>query len=318
MMNRRQLFNTSLRAGILVGLGGPAFVAAQDAGKRKFAIDLTPGAIGVKADPRALLDLAAENGFESVQPNSGFLASLDTAARKEYVAALGEKGLRWGAAGLPVDFRQDEETFRAGLSDLPKHAAALRDAGATRVGTWLKPYHDSLTYRANFDQHVSRLEEVTKVLGDHGLRFGLEYVGTKTLWTSSRHSFIHSMAEAKELIAAIDQPTLGFVLDSWHWFTAGETADDILTLTNDDVVACDLNDAPSGIPVEEQLDNQRELPAATGVIDVAAFLQSLAKIGYDGPVRAEPFNKPLNQLEDGPAAEATANAIRKAVAQAGL
>lgn len=317
-MNRRQLFKTSLRAGILVGLGGPALGAAQDAGKRKFAIDLTPGAIGVKADPRALLDLAAENGFESIQPNSGFLASLDPAGRREYAEALGAKGLRWGAAGLPVDFRQDEETFRVGMSDLPKHAAALRDVGATRVGTWLKPYHDSLTYQANFDQHVSRLGEVTKVLADHGVRFGLEYVGTKTLWTSSRHSFIHSMTEAKELIAAINQPTLGFVLDSWHWFTAGETADDILTLTNDDVVACDLNDAPAGIPVEEQLDNQRELPAATGVIDVAAFLQALAKIGYDGPVRAEPFNKPLNQLEDGPAAKATADAIREAIAQAGL
>lgn len=317
-MNRRQLFKASLQAGILTGLGGPALVAAQDSGKRKFTIDLTPGAIGVKADPQSLLDLAAANGFESVQPNSGYLASLDAAARQEYVAALREKGLRWGAAGLPLDFRQTEETFRTGMADLPKHAAALRDAGATRVGTWLKPYHDSLTYRANFDQHVSRLGEVTKLLADHGLRFGLEYVGTKTLWTSSRHSFIHSMAETKELIAAINQPTLGFVLDSWHWFTAGETAEDILTLTNDDVVACDLNDAPSGIPVEEQLDNQRELPATTGVIDVAAFLQSLVKIGYDGPVRAEPFNKPLNQLEDGPAAKATADGIRKAITRAGL
>ena len=319
-MERRQLLKKTLGAGLALGFNGTRGFA-QDAAKsagRKFTIDLTPGSIGIKADPKALFDLALANGFESIQPNSGFLASLDSGARKDYAATVKEKGLAWGSAGLPVDFRQDEETFQGGMKELPSHAAALQEVGATRINTWLKPYHDSLTYRANFQQHVDRLGEVTKVLADHGVRFGLEYVGTKTLWTSSKYAFIHTMAEAKELIAEIDQPTLGFVIDSWHWFTAGETADDILTLTNKDVVACDLNDAPTGIPIEEQLDNQRELPAATGVIDVAAFLQALVKIGYDGPVRAEPFNKPLNQLEDGPAAEATANAIRKAIGQAGV
>lgn len=317
MISRRHFLSTSLAAGLAVSHSGSrAF--AEASGKRKFTIDLNPGAIGVGADPKGLLELADEYGFESVAPNSGFLAGLDSAGRKDYAAQMKEKGLKWGSAGLPVDFRKDEAKFQSGMEELPKHAAALQEVGANRVNTWLMPFHDSLTYRANFDQHVARLSEVNKVLADHGVRFGLEYVGTRTLWTSSRYSFIHTMAEAKELIAAVDQPTLGFVLDSWHWFTAGETAEDILTLSNDDVVACDLNDAPAGIPVEEQIDQKRELPAATGVIDVAPFLQALVKIGYDGPVRAEPFNQPLRELEDGPAAEATANAIRKAFSQAGV
>lgn len=314
-MNRRKLLQNALLAAPVLGV---PIAARAESVKRKFTVDLTPGAIGVKAKPDELIGLAAASGFESIQPNAQFLASLDAAQRKEYVEKLHAKGLVWGAAGMPVDFRQDEETFRKGIGELPKLAAAMQDAGVTRTGTWLKPYHDSLTYLENFHQHAKRLKEVTKILADHGLRFGLEYVGTKTLWTSSRYSFIHSMAEAKELIAEIDQPTLGFVLDSWHWFTAGESADDIQTLTNGDIVACDLNDAPTGIPVEEQLDNKRELPAATGVIDVASFLQALAKVGYDGPVRAEPFNQPLRELDDSPAAEATATAIRKAISQAGV
>lgn len=297
----------------------PAFSRGQDSTKkRKFTIDLTPGAIGVVADPRSVIELAAKHGFESVQPNGSFLGGLDPAERKEFAGELEAKGLVWGAAGLAVDFRGDDEVFRSGMKVLPKTAEALRDAGVTRVGTWLKPFHDTLTYRRNFQQHVSRLGEVTRVLADHGLRFGLEYVGTKTLWTSQRYSFIHSMAETKELIAEIDQPTLGFVLDSWHWFTAEESAEDILTLTNDDVVACDLNDAPTGIPLEEQLDGQRELPAATGVIDIKAFLTAVTAIGYDGPVRAEPFNQPLRKLDDDPAAAATVSAIRKAIEMAGV
>ena len=37
----------------------------------------------------------------------------------------------------------------------------------------------------------------------------------------------------------------------------------------------------------------RRLPGATGVIDIAGFLQTLREIGYDGPVTPEPFEKRL-------------------------
>lgn len=316
MTTRRNALRISFAGVALAGVRPIRGVAAE--GKRKFTIDLTPGAIGVEAKGRTVIDLANRHGFESIQPDTAFLMSLDSKERKDFAAELRAKKLSWGAAGLPVDFRNDEAVFKGGVAALPKVAAALREVGATRVGTWLKPFHEELTWLANFRQHVERLGEITRVLGDHGLRFGLEYVGTKTLWTRASHSFIHTMAETKELIAEVGEPNLGFVLDSWHWFTAGETADDIRTLENKDVMACDLNDAPKGIPVEEQLDNRRELPAATGVIDIEAFLAALVEIGYDGPVRAEPFNQPLRELDDEAAARATAKAIRKAIDVAGV
>ena len=45
--------------------------------------------------------------------------------------------------------------------------------------------------------------------------------------------------------------------------------------------------------------------AATGVIPVAGFLGALLSMGYDGPVRAEPFNQPLNQMDNEAACAAT-------------
>jgi sugar phosphate isomerase/epimerase len=63
-----------------------------------------------------------------------------------------------------------------------------------------------------------------------------------------------------------------------------------------------------------QRDGERELPAATGVIDAAAFLSALVTLGYDGPVRAEPFNKVLNALENEPACAAVSAAMQRAVA----
>lgn len=71
---------------------------------------------------------------------------------------------------------------------------------------------------------------------------------------------------------------------------------------------------PTGIAVADQIDNRRELPMATGVIDIRSFLSALVEIGYNGPVRAEPFNKPLNDLDDEPAVAATAKALNSAFA----
>ena len=42
------------------------------------------------------------------------------------------------------------------------------------------------------------------------------------------------------------------------------------------------------------------------------FLNALVKIGYDGPVRAEPFNQSLRDLEDDPACKATVDSLKKA------
>ena len=80
------------------------------------------------------------------------------------------------------------------------------------------------------------------------------------------------------------------------------------------MVAVDLNDAPKGIPKDQQVDGRRELPCATGVIDVGAFLNALSRIGYDGPVRAEPFNEAVRQMTQDDACEAASRSLKKAFA----
>ena len=50
------------------------------------------------------------------------------------------------------------------------------------------------------------------------------------------------------------------------------------------------------------------------MIDVGAFLKALNEIGYDGPVRAEPFNQALNRMPKEEACAAAAVALKKAFA----
>jgi len=280
--------------------------------KRKFKMSLNPGAIGVRLSQEELLDIAVEYGFEAIVPYPSTLSEWDKDKINEFVDKMSSKNITWGAAGLPMNFRIDKESHLKGLHDLPKYALALQNAGANRMSTWIMPTHSYLTYIKNFNQHAERLKDICKILGDFGIHFGLEYVGPKTLMASQKYSFIRSMAECKELIEAIGESNVGFQLDSFHWFCAGETKEDILSLSKEDIVTVDLNDAREGLSADEQIDQTRELPMATGVVDLKSFMEALVAIGYDGPVRAEPFNQELNDLENADALKKTADAMERA------
>jgi sugar phosphate isomerase/epimerase len=315
-VNRRGFVRRIAFASVAAGAGIAQASATQNSNSktRAMTICLVCGNIGVTADQLQAIELAHRYGFESVEAYGNYLAGLSDGQRADLLASMKSKGIVFGAAGLPVDFRQDERRFEEGLKSLPRIAEGLERAGVDRVGTWISPGHDSLTYLQNLKQHASRLRQVAEILRGHKQRLGLEYVGTLNSRTRRKYQFVHTLAETRELIVEIGLPNVGLVLDSWHWWTAGDTEEDLRSLSAGEVVAVDLNDAPSGIPRPEQIDNRRELPAATGVIDLGTFLKTLRRIGYDGPVRAEPFNKKLNDLDNDEACAATAAAMKKAFA----
>ena len=315
-LSRRSFLTTAGLGAASIAAYRPLPVVALAAGipERRFFVVLSCGRIGVKANFLESVDLAVKHGFEGVDPDAEYFSRLSDDELQKLLNELKAKKLKLGAAGLPGDFRKDEATFSEGLKKLTTVAGILEKAGVTRVTTWIMPCSDELTYLQNFRRHASRLRDCAAILKEHGQRLGLEYVSPKTLWRSQRHPFVHTLSEIKELITAIGTGNVGVQLDSWHWFNAEETDEDLLALHNEDIVTVDLNDEPAGIPLDKQVDSSRELPAATGVIPVKVFLDSLRKIGYDGPIHAEPFNAALRAMPKDEACAATAAAMKKALA----
>jgi sugar phosphate isomerase/epimerase len=314
-MTRRDFF---AHAGAAAGVtfAGSRGTASAHQVERKFTLNLVCGMIGVGAKTQAEVNaFAHKHGFESVEARGEEIARMSADDIARLRDDLQSKRLIWGAAFLPNAARVDAATYSEGIKTLPSIAAGLQKAGVTRIGTWISPGSNDLTYRQNFARHVTRVRETAGIFDGHGVRLGLEYIGTPTLRRKPKHPFIHTMAEARELFAEVQMRNVGMVLDSWHWFTAGDKTDDILALARPDIVAVDLNDAPAGVPVDELLDNQRELPSATGVIGIGAFVTALVRIGYDGPARAEPFNAALNALDDNAACARTIEALQKTVGQ---
>ena len=220
---------------------------------------LLPGAIGVRTSLAEDLELARRHGFTGCHFDIREAADLGA----ERVCTLAEEArIRLAAFGFPLEFRRDETTYGEGLAELPRLAAVAAELGVTRTSTWIMPVSDDLTYRQNFALHASRLAPAAGILTDHGVRLGLEYVGPKTLWSSGRFPFIHTLREMAELCETVG-PNVGYLLDSFHWFTAHETVETLQGLSKDQVVEVHVNDVPD-LPPDEQRDQQRELPGATG------------------------------------------------------
>jgi sugar phosphate isomerase/epimerase len=197
---------------------------------------------------------------------------------------------------LPVVYRLDDEQYTKGLAELPRLAALGRELGATRVGSGVGPSSPDREYATNFEWHVQRLRPIAEVLREHDCRLSVEFIGPKTLRARNPHEFIYTLGGLIELWEAIGTGNVGVTLDVWHLYTSGGSLDDMDRLTNHDVVNVHVNDAPPGIPRDEQIDNRRTLPMETGVLELVGFMQKLKAMGYDGPVTVEPFSQRLNDV----------------------
>jgi len=112
-----------------------------------------------------------------------------------------------------------------------------------------------------------------------------------------------------ELAEAIGTGNVGLLMDSWHWYTSHGTVEELLQLSGKDIVHVHVNDAPAGVEIDQQVDNKRQLPVTSGVIDMKGFVNALVKIGYDGPVECEPFDQELRKMEAGAALQTTIDSL---------
>ncbi len=315
-LNRRSFIKTAAAVTLTAQHLLKKNAAAQESEKlkRKFKMNLNISQVGVKADPFEAIDLAKQYGYQSITPMTDAIIKYPPTRRQQLAEQMKAANLSWGPTGVRPFFSPDQPDLEQKLKQLSKTASILGPIGVTRAFTWLMPGSDTLTYRKNFRLHAERLREICRLLADHNISFGIEYLGTKTLVLRFKYPFVQTLAEARELTAEVGTSNIGIALDSWHWFQAGDTEADILTLKNTDVICADICDAPADVAKNQMPDSPRRLPCTTGVIDVKSFLSGLVKIGYDGPVGTEPFDKSLAEMPTEQAMTTATNAMNTAFA----
>lgn len=264
------------------------------------------GAIGVKASFEEGVQLAAHFGFEGMCLNLGYLRANGPDA---VVQMLEERNLQSAGWGLPVGLLGSDAEFDAQLAQLDEVADLCARAGDLRCVTWPPPASDDMAYAEMFGFLRARLEAVAGLLGRYDVRLGLEFLGPPSLRAGKKHEFIYTMEGMLELCRAVGTGNVGLLVDCWHLHTSGGQMDDVLKLSDGDVVAVHINDVPAGIPLGDLQDLVRCLPGETGIIDARRFLECLQQIGYTGPVIVEPFSERVNQMENDEAIRTTKQAM---------
>ena len=247
--------------------------------------------LNIAHDARTMAPLAAAQGFEAISITPALLADETTAL--EATAFIRDHGLKWGLLPLTADYYfwdVTDEQFDQSLIELTRRAKIAEKIGIRHAynHVWPTSFRE---FDENFDWHVNRVRRVSDILHDHGVRYGLEFLGPHELRRWNKHEFVHSLAGVLAIADAAGGKT-GIAFDTYHWYcsTAG-CPDDVLYMTQhtDRLVAVHLNDAPAGIAVPDQKDMQRCLPMTTGVIDSAAILAGFMKHDNDALYMVEPF-----------------------------
>lgn len=280
---------------------------------------LNPGTLSFSVPFEEALQLAKTHNFAGLDlPMSELVLLAQETSVQNVKDRFDAAGVRPGGWGLPVRYRGPEEVYQEGLAKLPDYAALAQALGSPWCSTGIMPFSDELDYDANMELHVSRLRPAARILADYGCRLGLEFIGPKTMREGHKYAFIWTIEGALEVGRLLGTGNIGLLLDAWHWYTSHGTVEDLERLTADQVVYVHVNDAPTGKAIDEQIDNQRLLPGASGVIDMTSFLQVLARKGFDGPVVVEPFDASLNALPPEERVRKARESLSKIWAQAGL
>lgn len=259
-------------------------------------LNLNSHAVGITGlSFRETTDLAVRHGFAGIDCNVTGFTSVEEA--KQAGDFLRGHGLRWGLFGMPCDVSNcSDEEFERGMTRLRDILPLVKAAGCTRTYNHIWPGSNTREAGQYADWLVHRLTPLVELLGRYGVQYGLEFLGPKHLRDAYRYPSLYTLGEMTRFMSRLPA-NVGIALDSFHWYTSGGTLDDVRALLKGDrIVGVHLNDARPGRTREEQMDQERELPGETGVIDLTGFVRTLRDIGYDGPVIAEPFKPQRDRL----------------------
>lgn len=232
----------------------------------------------------AFPNLAAKVGFPGCDV---MLPSAMKAGADETRRLYESLHLKPAVIDFPVDFRKDDATFRASLSQLDDATAFASAIGCPRMITYILSSAD--VPREQLEPvYRQRFTDSARILAKHNVRLGLEFLGPLHIRKAKPYEFIWRM---NDMLAFAKEcgPNVGLLVDSWHWHHAGATTDDLLKAGRDRIVHVHFNDAPN-LPPDQIRDNQRLLPGE-GVIDLVGFLKALQKVGYSDALSVEVFGR---------------------------
>lgn len=130
------------------------------------------------------------------------------------------------------------------------------------------------------DETMDALRAMNDIAAPRGINLAFEFLGFP--WCSAQ-----TVAQAWEIVTALDLPTVGMVIDTCHFFAGGSTIDSIKAVDARKLAVFHINDVEK-MPREYIKDTHRLFPG-DGVIPLKEIIAAVRSIGYDGVASVEIF-----------------------------
>ena len=179
----------------------------------------------------------------------------------------------------PADPRLRMELFRGSIerfAPVAPGATLVTICGAAPEGN----------YRLAFETAVREYRALAEFAGEHGVRVALEPLNPILM---NVDTFVCTIADAMEIVRAVDHPSFGIFIDVWHVWPDAEAARNI--------VAC--GDRIFGVHVNDWHRPRHYGDRATigqGCIDLPPLLRAIHESGYRGAYTLEIFS--VDRLPD--------------------
>lgn len=269
------------------------------------------GATTGPADVATDLRVAAAAGYQWVELRDAkieaFLAAGGTV--QELRDLVGQAGVRVLSVNALEDATlhagQALDQRRARMEVLCRWAAALEAPFVVVVPSLLpagglpEPRVRALT--------VAALRAHAAVAHGAGVQVGFEFLGFAT-------SSISTLRAARTILAELDDPRVGLVIDAFHFYVGGSRLEDLDGLRGDDVFIVHLDDAADDEP-SRLTDADRLLPGA-GVLPLRSLVARLQALGYRGAYSLELFRPEYWRWDPEVLARRGLAAMQETVAQA--
>jgi len=238
------------------------------------------GATIMRAPIQEDIEIAAECGYHALEIWAG---KLDAYLQTHALETLAERMRRFGLAPWCVNSIEnitcrDAEGRGELLDELRRTVAVARAIGAPAIVVVPGRRPDSYNRHAAIRDAVEVLRTMSDVSGDVGLAF--EFIGRPGC-------SVPTLDMAVEIVARVDRPNVGMVIDMFHFHAGGSSLDDLHNVPVEKLAVVHLNgceDRP-----RDQLTDEHRLYPGEGIIPIASILTALRARGYDGVASVEIF-----------------------------
>ncbi|MDR5695640.1 MAG: sugar phosphate isomerase/epimerase family protein [Armatimonadota bacterium] len=129
-------------------------------------------------------------------------------------------------------------------------------------------------------QSMKALQQIAEVAKEYGVKVGFEFLGFASC-------SVNTLELAAEIVDRVGDPSLGLVIDTFHFYVGGSSWSALETLDPQRIFIVHLDDAED-LPCHTLTDANRVLPG-DGVIPLRDLVGRLEARGYRGPYSIELF-----------------------------